>query len=454
MKKIKYFVILSCIILVNIFLINAISCEYKQDVNMTITAFSEQDVDFQVFNSQEKSFTEEKSETIIYESGNAQKLTFQIPYDTQYIRMDFGNSPAQIQLSGIAISVGNVQKELLKEFGNQYENINMMELINDNDGITITTLGNDPYIMLSSDELKLSSVVEEYAYQRNLIRKFSLCAIFDLVCLLVFVRRKKISAFLKDFLEKRSLILDLAVNDFKTKYAGSYLGIIWAFVQPTVTIMVYWFVFQVGFRSGSVQDVPFVLWLMAGLVPWFFFNEALNSATSSLLDYSYLVKKVVFNIGIIPIVRILSSLFVHIFFVVFMLYLFLLNGFNPCLEWIQLLYYSVCLVALVAGITYMTSALVVFFRDLAQIILVVLQVLMWVTPIMWNWEIMPEKLQIILKLNPLYYIVEGYRNAVIRHEWFWNDTYLTIYFWIVTIICIIVGNKVFNKLKVHFADVI
>lgn len=454
MKKIKYFVILSCIILVNIFLINAISCEYKPDVNMTITAFSEQDVDFQVFNSQEKSFIEEKSETIIYESGNAQKLTFQIPYDTQYIRMDFGNSPAQIQLSGIAISVGNVQKELLKEFGNQYESINMMELINDNDGITITTLGNDPYIMLSSDELKLSSVVEEYAYQRNLIRKFSLCAIFDLVCLLVFVRRKKISAFLKDFLEKRSLILDLAVNDFKTKYAGSYLGIIWAFVQPTVTIMVYWFVFQVGFRSGSVQDVPFVLWLMAGLVPWFFFNEALNSATSSLLDYSYLVKKVVFNIGIIPIVRILSSLFVHIFFVVFMLYLFLLNGFNPCLEWIQLLYYSVCLVALVAGITYMTSALVVFFRDLAQIILVVLQVLMWVTPIMWNWEIMPEKLQIILKLNPLYYIVEGYRNTVIRHEWFWNDTYLTIYFWIVTIICIIVGNKVFNKLKVHFADVI
>lgn len=454
MKKIKYFVILSCIVLINIFLINAISCEYKTDVNMTITAFSEQDIDFQVFHSQEKSFTEEKSEIISYKAGEAQELIFRIPYDAQYIRIDFGNNPAQIELSSIVISAGNVQKELLKEFGNQYESINMMEFQNDNGVITITALGNDPYVMLSSGELKLTDVIGEYVYQRNLVKKFSLCAGFDLICLILVIKRKKIAIFLKDFWEKRSLILDLAINDFKTKYAGSYLGIIWAFVQPIVTILVYWFVFQIGFKSGSIQNVPFVLWLMAGLVPWFFFNEALNSATSSLLDYSYLVKKVVFNISIIPIVRILSSLFVHIFFVVFMLCMFMLNGFLPCLEWIQLLYYSVCLVALVAGITYMTSALVVFFRDLAQIILVVLQVLMWVTPIMWNCEIMPEKLQIILKLNPLYYIVEGYRKAVIHHEWFWNDTYLTIYFWIVTIICLVVGNKVFNKLKVHFADVI
>lgn len=62
----------------------------------------------------------------------------------------------------------------------------------------------------------------------------------------------------------------LSVNDFKTKYAGSYLGVIWAFVQPVVTVLIYWFVFEVGFRSGSVHSVPFILWLVAGIVPWFF----------------------------------------------------------------------------------------------------------------------------------------------------------------------------------------
>lgn len=83
----------------------------------------------------------------------------------------------------------------------------------------------------------------------------------------------------------------LSVNDFKTKYAGSYLGVIWAFVQPVVTVLIYWFVFEVGFRSGSVHSVPFILWLVAGIVPWFFFAEAWGSATNCLMEYSYLVKK-------------------------------------------------------------------------------------------------------------------------------------------------------------------
>ena len=111
--------------------------------------------------------------------------------------------------------------------------------------------------------------------------------------------------------KNRKLIFSLAKNDFKTRFAGSYLGIFWAFVQPVVTILVYWFVFQVGFRSGTVAEFPFVLWLTAGLVPWFYFSEALMGATSSLLEYSYLVKKVVFNIDILPVIKVLSALFVN-----------------------------------------------------------------------------------------------------------------------------------------------
>ncbi len=74
----------------------------------------------------------------------------------------------------------------------------------------------------------------------------------------------------------RKLTVTLAVNDFKTKYSGSYLGIFWAFVQPVVTVTVYWFVFQLGFRSDPVKDFPFVLWLIAGIVPWFYFSECVK----------------------------------------------------------------------------------------------------------------------------------------------------------------------------------
>ena len=102
------------------------------------------------------------------------------------------------------------------------------------------------------------------------------------------------------------MIYKLAKNDFRTKYAGSYLGIIWAFIQPVVTVLVYWFVFEVGFRAGeNTLPVPFVLYLIAGIVPWFFFQDGLIGGTNSMLEYSYLVKKVVFQISVLPVVKII-----------------------------------------------------------------------------------------------------------------------------------------------------
>ena len=110
--------------------------------------------------------------------------------------------------------------------------------------------------------------------------------------------------------KNRKLVFSLAKNDFKTKYAGSYFGTIWAFIQPIVTICVYWFVFGLALRNGSDKGVPFVLWLIAGLIPWFFFQEGLIGGTNALLEYNYLVKKVVFNIRILPVVKVFSAVFV------------------------------------------------------------------------------------------------------------------------------------------------
>ena len=133
-----------------------------------------------------------------------------------------------------------------------------------------------------------------------------------------------------DIYKNRRLVAKLAKNDFKTRYAGSYLGIVWAFIQPVITILVYWFVFSVGFRSGTGNlGVPFVLYLVAGIVPWFFFQDALIGGTNSLLEYNYLVKKVVFNISVLPVVKIISAMFVHAFFVLFTIILYAAYGKFP-----------------------------------------------------------------------------------------------------------------------------
>jgi teichoic acid transport system permease protein len=174
---------------------------------------------------------------------------------------------------------------------------------------------------------------------------------------------KKILALPAELYQNRKLVLSLAKNDFKTKYAGSYLGIVWAFIQPIVTILVYWFVFSVGLKAGTVSDYPFVLYLVSGIVPWFFFQDALNGGTNALIEYNYLVKKVVFKISILPIVKIISALFVHVFFVVFALILCACYGYTPSLYTLQIIYYSICTFLLVLGLVYATSAIVIFFRD-------------------------------------------------------------------------------------------
>lgn len=270
---------------------------------------------------------------------------------------------------------------------------------------------------------------------------------------------------LKELIKSKKLIWQLSKNDFKSKFAGSFFGILWAFVQPIVTVIVYWIVFDKALNVGTQGtkeglQAPFVLWLSAGIVPWFYFSEVLSQGTGCLREYSYLVQKVVFQIRVLPVVKVVSSLFVHAFFVVFTIILCMFYGFKPSLYMLQVFYYSFALMVLVLGLIYATSAVVVFFKDLTQVIAILLQVWIWATPIMWNIDspAISDKLDgvlgIIIRANPVYYISNGYRDALIGNVWFWERPGLTVYYWILTVVIFLLGTKVFKKLQPQFADVI
>ena len=270
---------------------------------------------------------------------------------------------------------------------------------------------------------------------------------------------KELLQFPKMAWSNRALIWKLAKNDFKTRYAGSNFGVLWALVQPVIIVLVYWFVFEVGLNAGSQKvkeglDIAFVLWLTSGLVPWFYFSEALTNGTNSLLEYNYLVKKVVFKISILPIIKIIAASFIHVFFVAFMMVIYFLYGYPLDLYLLQIVYNSLCMFIFVLALSYSTCAIVIFFRDLTQIIAIFLQVGMWATPILWNINTFSPSIQMIFKLNPIYYIVNGYRSALFEKTWFWSDFYSTMYFWIFTAALFAVGTLIFKKLKVHFADVL
>ena len=291
----------------------------------------------------------------------------------------------------------------------------------------------------------------------EIIKKSISVAVIIISAIFIVVKYDKITTLPVEIWQNRRLILKLAGNDFKRRYAGSYMGVIWAFIQPLVTIALYYFVFGTIMRGArsSGSDIPFVLFLTCGMVPWFFFSEALSTGTSAMLEYSYLVKKVVFKISVLPIIKVFAALITHAFFVVLLMILAIICGYYPSVRWLQMIYYTGCTFILALGICYTTCSLVVFVRDLGQLINVILQVLVWATPIMWNIEMIQNPTLVsILKLNPVVYIVTGYRDAIYGDTWFFQRFYSTVYFWIVCAMLFGFGAIIYKRLKPHFADVL
>lgn len=291
---------------------------------------------------------------------------------------------------------------------------------------------------------------------QEVIKKVIACVVIAVMIVVFICLYDKITVLPQELYQSRHLIWKLAKNDFKKRYAGSYLGAVWAMVQPVVTVAMYYIVFDLVMGTGKsmVPDKPYVLFLTAGLVPWFYFSEALNSGTNALLEYNYLVKKVVFKISVLPIIKIIAATFIHVFFAVVLLVIAACYGYFPTVYTIQIVYYSFCLFIFVLGLCYSTCAVMVFFKDIGQIISILLQIGMWATPILWDINGISPIAQTLVKINPLVYIVNGYRSAIFEKQWFFEDFYSTMYFWIFTVVIFSIGALVFKRLKVHFADVL
>ncbi len=292
--------------------------------------------------------------------------------------------------------------------------------------------------------------------QEEFIKKILTCGLIFVATGAFIKWYDRVTGLIGELYQSRHLIWKLAKNDFKKRYAGSYMGALWALVQPVVTVGMYYIVFDriLGGAASRTEEAPFVLFLTAGLVPWFFFSEAWNNGTNALREYDYLVKKVVFKISILPIIKIIAATFVHAFFVLILLVVAALYGYYPSLYTLQIFYYSFCLFIFVLALSYSTCAIVVFFKDLTQIINIILQIGMWATPVLWDINTLSGKWTTILKINPLVYIVNGYRSSIYKQEWFFQNFFSTMYFWIATMVLFGIGAMIFKRLKVHFADVL
>ena len=260
-------------------------------------------------------------------------------------------------------------------------------------------------------------------------------------------------SFLTNTVQRRHLIWSFALRDLKGRFVGSLGGVLWAVVHPLVLLISYNFVFGMIFRAQVPEglEVGFPIYLFTGILPWLYFQDTLLRSSSCILDNANLVRKTVFPTEILPVSLAFSNLITHLMTFIVLLCILAVSG---KLYWTALLVpiYLFLMVLLLLGMSWFAAALQVFLRDTAQVLTVSLILWFWFTPIFYQRERVPDWLRPWMSLNPMTYVVEGYRDLLLRGEIPRWESFARLA--TCAIVAFVIGGVFFRSTKREFVDVL
>ena len=259
--------------------------------------------------------------------------------------------------------------------------------------------------------------------------------------------------FLRNLVERRSLLFQLVRRDFEQRFVGSAVGLIWGLIQPLVLLLSWVFVFQICLGMAAPPgEEKYSLYIFAGMLPWLLFSETVQRCAPCLLDQANLITKTVFPAEIVPVSVFLSTLISHLLAVALMVTAagLWINQISIFLVLLPLYMLTVGLFAV--GMGWIVASLHVFLRDTAQMLNVVLTFWFWATPIFISEDKFPTWAHFLLRVNPLYYAVRSYR-AILLHSTMpdFQDLAISAAYGIAVFV---VGGLFFRYMKRGFADVL
>jgi homopolymeric O-antigen transport system permease protein len=250
----------------------------------------------------------------------------------------------------------------------------------------------------------------------------------------------------------RELLWEMTLRDVLERQAGLAFGAFWVIGQPLLMMLVYVFVFSFIFAvrlNAHDSGLGYTAFLMAGLVPWLAFQEALSRAPTVILESRSLVKQIVFPIDILPLKAVLSTLVVLAIGLAFPLGLMLLDGTARPLFWLLLPIPILSHLALAIGLTYALAAAGVFLRDTRNIVQLFLMIGLFLHPILYAPGMVPAKLELVFYLSPLSHNIWMYHDAVsghLSHPWSWIVAPVTAF------LVLVLGYRLFRSLSHMFGD--
>lgn len=257
------------------------------------------------------------------------------------------------------------------------------------------------------------------------------------------------------FLQYHHLIKNFVKRDLQQRYVGSLLGLYWSFINPIITLAIYTVVFGyfLAIRiPGSDSVFDFTLYFAAGFLPWNAFQSTLTRASQIIVDNKNYVKKVPFPCEIFPIFVTLSeSINLIIGLLIYFILYFILKGI-PGVMVLLLPAIIIIQIFFTLGFSFLLSAVTVFFRDIPQIVASIFQVWFWLTPIVYLISIVPEQIRWIIYLNPMYYLLEFYRDSILYNTF--PDIIQLSTFTILTISFFGISLWIFRSVKRGFSELL
>ena len=251
----------------------------------------------------------------------------------------------------------------------------------------------------------------------------------------------------------RKRMLRIVAYDIRIENRSLYLGTLWKILTPLIQIGTFWFVFGVGIRGGEpVDGLPFLVWLLAGLIPWFLFSRAISNGASSIRSKAMLILKIKYPIATVPVGAIIICLYDHFIMLVILVAVFFFHGVFPSLYWLNLIYYIFFSFMFLTALSMVFSVLVMLAQDLNHLINSLLQALFFFTPILWSDGGLPPWLRNILAANPVRYVVTGFRGSLLYQLNFFSRPGLMAFFWGMTLCLFLLGCYMQKKYANRFVD--
>jgi teichoic acid transport system permease protein len=274
------------------------------------------------------------------------------------------------------------------------------------------------------------------------------------------------SAFtvLKEQFKHFNLIRRISLYELRNNNSANYLGLAWEIISPLIQIAIYWLVFGYLINGGQERTIPnptkgepdlqFFPWLVSGLVIWMFFQPAATQGSKSIYSRLRLLSKMNFPMSVIPNITIFSKFYPHIILVVLAIIIAQASGYTISVYMLQLPYFMFATFAFTYAFALLMTTITTLIRDVQLLLQATLRMVLYLTPILWISQSLPDFLKLIMKLNPLYYLVEGYRSSLLgQNGWYFISSWeYTIYFWVVTAILFMIGSALHIRFRRHFID--